>query len=160
MKAIAAMDANRGIGYKGKIPWRIPADFKWFKEFTWGKTLIMGRVTFESLPPLKNRSIVVLTNNISRGENLVQYHMKHRNKCKNLYIRDSQTFDFMEFPDAILAGGARTYLTFLPLCDEIYMSHVMDEYECDTYMPEFENQFPNSEVVREHKDFWVVRYWK
>jgi dihydrofolate reductase len=160
MKAIAAMDANRGIGYKGRIPWRIPADFKWFKEFTWDKTLIMGRTTFDTLPPLKNRDIVVLSDTLSRGMSLFEYHAKNKDKCRNLFIRSSQTFDYMEFPNAILAGGARTYLTFLPLCGEVYMSHVIDEYECDTYMPEFEDHFPNSEVVREHKDFWVVRYWK
>jgi dihydrofolate reductase len=159
MKAIAAMDANRGIGNKGGIPWHIPADFKWFKEFTWGKTLVMGRNTFNGLPALKNRNIVVLTDSISFAPDKIAYYEANKHKCTNLYIRDKQTFNYMDFPDAIVAGGAKTYHALLPLCNEIYVSHVMDEYECDTYMPMFEERFTNSEIVKEYKDFWVVRYW-
>jgi len=160
MRAIAAMDADRGIGFKGRIPWRIPADFKWFKEFTWQKTIIVGRTTFDDLPSLKNRDIVVLSNTLNNGLDKVEYHVKNRHKCRNLYIRSSQEFDFQEFPNAIVAGGAKTYKALLPLCNEIFMSHVMDTYECDAHMPYFEEQYPNSEIVKEYKDFWVVRYWK
>lgn len=160
MKAIAAMDANRGIGFKGKIPWYIPADFKWFKEFTWGKTLVMGRTTFEGLPPLKNRTIVVLTNSLGFGDERAAYLETNKGKCSKLIIHDSRSFNYMDFADSILAGGAKTYANLLPLCDEVYMSHVMDEYESDTFMPRFEELFPNSEIHKEYKDFWVVRYSK
>lgn len=155
MKAIAAMDANRVIGNKGRIPWHLPEDFKWFKKFTWGKTLLMGRVTFESLPPLPHRDIVVLSNTIL---NKIEYHVLFREKCRHLYLRDRNDFNYMDFPDAIVAGGAKTYYNFLPLCSEVYMTHVMDEYEGDCEMPSFEHMFPNQEIVSEHKDFWVVKY--
>lgn len=160
MKAIAAMDANRVIGLNGKIPWYVPEDFKWFKEFTLGKTLVMGKTTFDGLPPLKNRNIVVLTNTISFSEDRTAYLAENKHKCKNLYIRDSQSFNYMDFPDAIVAGGSKTYSALLPLCDELYMSHIMEEHEGDTYMPNFEPHFPNSEIYREYKNFWVVRYWR
>jgi len=56
MKAIIAMAQNRVIGKNNGLPWpSIKEDFKWFKEFTMGKTLIVGKNTFDTLPLLKNR---------------------------------------------------------------------------------------------------------
>ena len=62
MKAIIAMAQNRVIGKNNGLPWpSIKEDFKWFKEFTMGKTLIVGKTTFDTLPLLKNRECLVLT---------------------------------------------------------------------------------------------------
>ena len=62
MKAIIAMAQNRVIGKNGGLPWpNIKEDFKHFKEFTMGKTLIVGKNTFDTLPLLKNRECLVLT---------------------------------------------------------------------------------------------------
>ena len=62
MKAIVAMDLNRVIGYKGKIPWKISADFQWFKSMTMGKFLVMGNNTFKMVGSLPFRFTFVLTN--------------------------------------------------------------------------------------------------
>ena len=74
MKAIVAMSENRGIGLNGNIPWLIPQDLKWFKEFTTGQTLIVGRATFETLPYLKDRNLLVMTN--STNNDGYQYQNK------------------------------------------------------------------------------------
>lgn len=59
---IWAMDRNRAIGIENRIPWRLPADMAFFKAYTTGKTVVMGRKTFESFPKaLPNRRNVVLT---------------------------------------------------------------------------------------------------
>src|SRR5881296_473625 len=61
-KAIAAMSLNRVIGAGNKIPWRLPEDFKWFKQMTTGQIIVMGRKTFESIgKPLPNRTTIVIT---------------------------------------------------------------------------------------------------
>src|SRR5271155_5700800 len=61
-QAIAAMSENRVIGDRGKIPWRLPDDFRWFKHKTMGGTLIMGRKTFDSIgKSLPGRETVVLS---------------------------------------------------------------------------------------------------
>ena len=159
MKCIAAMDPYRVIGFKGKIPWKISAEIKWFKEFTWNNTLIMGLTTFENIPPLRNRDIVVLTNSIS-GMSQQEFYEKHRHKCHKLFIRTDRTFDPQEFPNAIVAGGAKTYWNMLPYINELYMSYIIDQYEGDCFMPVFEYLFPHSAIHREYKDFWVVKYWK
>ena len=49
ISAIAAVSEDGVIGYRGKLPWDLPADLKRFRATTWGKPIIMGRKTHESL---------------------------------------------------------------------------------------------------------------
>src|SRR3989339_1780632 len=60
---VAAMGRNRVIGNKGKLPWHMPADLKYFRDKTKGKPIIMGRKTFESMgkKPLPNRANIIIT---------------------------------------------------------------------------------------------------
>jgi dihydrofolate reductase len=67
--AIVALTLENGMGMNGKIPWRVPEDFKYFKSFTMGKTCVMGRKTYEDIltyakdkdNPLPGRQLVVLS---------------------------------------------------------------------------------------------------
>lgn len=67
--AIVALTPENGMGKDGKIPWRVPEDFKYFKQFTMGKTCVMGRKTYEDIltyakdkdDPLPGRQLVVLS---------------------------------------------------------------------------------------------------
>ena len=65
---IVAHDTNRAIGKDGTIPWHIPDDLKFFKTMTVGKTVVMGRKTFESMgcKPLPDRKNIVLSRNIDK----------------------------------------------------------------------------------------------
>jgi dihydrofolate reductase len=62
---IWAQSTSGVIGRDGGIPWRLPEDQARFKELTMGHTVVMGRLTWESLPakvrPLPGRKNVVLT---------------------------------------------------------------------------------------------------
>ena len=60
---ILAMAKNGVIGKDGAIPWRIADDLKRFKHLTFGKPVIMGRKTWDSLPrkPLPGRDNIVVT---------------------------------------------------------------------------------------------------
>jgi dihydrofolate reductase len=62
---IWAQSTSGVIGRAGGIPWRLPEDQARFKELTMGHTVVMGRLTWESLPakvrPLPGRKNVVLT---------------------------------------------------------------------------------------------------
>lgn len=159
MKAIAAMDLNRGIGYHGTMPWHIPEDFKWFKSLTMGNFLLMGHTTFIGLgKPLPKRHTFVMTKD--------QEKWKLNEKELYSYVNPDWLTNWLQHRPVAdtnrlwLCGGAKMYQQFLPLCDELFMTHVLDEYEVDSYMPPFEDLFPNSAVVREEKNFWIVRYWK
>jgi len=58
---IYAVSPERVIGLDGKIPWRYAGDLKRFKRLTTGSTVVMGRVTFESIgkPLILRRNLVV-----------------------------------------------------------------------------------------------------
>ena len=47
---IAALSDNNCIGENNRIPWHVPEDFEFFKSYTMGKPVVMGRKTWESLP--------------------------------------------------------------------------------------------------------------
>ena len=53
---IVAADENNVIGKNNQLPWHLPGDMKYFKNQTWGMTVIMGRKSLESLgKPLQGR---------------------------------------------------------------------------------------------------------
>lgn len=167
MKAIAAMAENRAIGINGKLPWpSIKEDFKWFKEFTMGKTLVVGRKTYNTLPTLRGRNIVVITRDYLP---LLEECILHP-KCEKMYTRSyeqmikniikvSESGD-ETFKDAIIAGGAKIYELFLPHITEFYITHINGEYEADTYMPSFECFFNNKQVIAEFGAHKIIKYTK
>lgn len=157
MKAIAAMAENRAIGRDNKLPWHpIKEDFKWFKEFTTGKILVTGRKTFDALPPLKNRNLIVLTHydigyeDTYNPKNNMAYC--YRKKDDILYL------DSHHKGELVVIGGAKTYELFLPYITEFYVTHVKGEYEADTFMPPFEHLFSKTEIVRAFNDTGTVFY--
>jgi dihydrofolate reductase len=153
MRAIVAMAGNRVIGNGAKIPWHIPADFKWFKKTTMGGKLLMGRKTFESIgKPLPGRYTFVLSN----ADDVWQ-----RSATESfMYIGESFIDDLSQATqdEFWVCGGATVYEKFLPKCREIYVSHVIGDFEGDVFMPPFEVDFPVQSVIMEHKDFWVVKH--
>jgi dihydrofolate reductase len=166
MKAIAAMDVDRITGFRRKLLWTsIPDNLELFKEMSVGNALVMGQSMFQSAKIFPDRFIYVLTNNADKISSTSQLI-----KCLNddglhhCYI-SGETLKKMikNFPHRTnnfwLCGGIKIYQEFIPYCNELYMSHVLNQYEGDTYMPSFEDNFSNSEIVKETRDFWVVRYW-
>ncbi len=156
MKAIVAMDPYRTIGFRGGMPWPpIKEDFKWFKQMTMGGKLLMGRTTFEEMTvPLVGRFTYVLTTDVA----------KTLLPARKLYAYVSEEW-INGLPTSLknkfwVCGGAKVYEKFLPQCNEIYVSHILEEYEGDTYMPEFESMFPNATILKETKDFWIVKYFR
>ena len=164
MKAILAMAQNRVIGKNGGLPWpSIKEDFKWFREFTTGKKLIVGKNTFDTLPLLKNREILVLTRMVEELDAYVQnqYFVNNNGLSgKMIDIRDVIIFELKNNPDIIVAGGAKTYVRLLPYITEFYVTHVNGNYDGDTFMPPFEDLFTHQEVVKEFDRHKVVVYTK
>jgi len=164
MKAILAMAQNRVIGKNGGLPWpSIKEDFKWFKEFTMGGTLIVGKNTFDTLPLLKNRECLVLTRPV---EDLDAYitnqYLVNNNSMTGQLITMTDLESYSEFRKnyLIVAGGAKTYIKLLPYITEFYVTHVTGNYDGDTFMPEFEHFFTNKEVVKEFDGHKVIMYTK
>ena len=153
MKAIAAMDPHRVIGYKGKLPWPIiKGDLQFFKQKTMEtKKIVMGRDTFRSVGALKDRFTYVLTTD----HKLLELPPFSAYRYVNMEFFNNDSFD-----DLWVCGGAKIYQLLLPRCDEVFITHIIDDYEGDTYMPTFEDHFTRSEIVREGRNHWIVRYWR
>lgn len=149
------MDPNRVIGKNGKLPWVLYDDFKWFKLVTTGHELVMGRKTFESIgKPLPQRFTYVITNDKEKlnlpSKELFTY-------VPPMYIFQNYK---MQPKDWWLCGGHHVYETFLPMCDAVYVTHVYETFEGDTYMPAFEDMFPRSTFIFKTDRFKVVKYEK
>jgi len=62
LSLIVAMTQNGVIGRDNAMPWHLPSDLQRFKRLTWGKPIIMGRKTYDSIGrPLKGRTNIVVT---------------------------------------------------------------------------------------------------
>ena len=164
MKAIIAMAQNRVIGKNNGLPWpSIKEDFKWFKEFTMGKTLIVGKTTFDTLPLLKNRECLVLTKPVEAIDAYItNQYMVNNNAMTGQMItmEDVESYSRFRKDYLIVVGGAKTYVKLLPYITEFYVTHVNGNYDGDTFMPEFEHLFADQEVVKEFDGHKVVKYSK
>ncbi len=156
MKAILAMSSNRCIGKDGKLPWLpFKDDFKWFKEFTMGHTLIVGRKTFEGLPPLKGRKVCLITNNKS---NIFEVYQTNVSKFDHLFIRTYDEMKLSDWDNSIVIGGKSIYELFLPQITEFYITCIDKKYDGDTFMEPFEHLFSKQEVVKEFGFGKVIKY--
>ena len=163
MKAIMAMSENRCIGKENKIPWYVPNDFKWFKEFTMGKKLIVGKTTFNTLPFLKNRECLVLTRRVDGIDAYITNQYLVNNNAMTgqmITMEDVESYSQFRKDCLIVAGGAKTYIKLLPYIKEFYVTHINGNYDGDTFMPEFEHLFAHQEVVKEFDLHKVIVYTK
>ena len=121
MIAVAAMATNRVIGADGKIPWHLPEDLRWFKELTMGGTLLMGRVTYDSIGrPLPGRKTIIL----SRQDGLQVPGVG--------VIRDLSKLRGAETQGEIfVVGGAEVYRVTLPFCRDLYLTEVHMDVDGD-----------------------------
>ena len=127
LSLIVATTREGIIGKEGALAWRIPKDLQYFKKVTMGKTMIMGRKTFESLPGmLPGRKHVVLTRNrdLSFPEGVEVLHdleevLKYRDLSEEVMI----------------IGGGELFQHFMPYCEKLYITYVNKEFQGDTYFP-------------------------
>ena len=148
MIAVAAMAANRVIGAEGGIPWHLPEDLRWFKELTMGGTLLMGRVTYDSIgKPLPRRTTIVM----SRQDGLAIPGVQ--------VIRDLSGLQSARTEGEIfVVGGSEIYRVALPYCRDLYLTEVKLEAQGDRKFPVFEELFRFSSVLRETQDMRIVHY--
>jgi dihydrofolate reductase len=148
MIAVAAMATNRVIGADGKIPWHLPEDLRWFKELTMGGTLLMGRLTYDSIgKPLPGRATIVM----SRKDGLVIPGVEVIRDLSGLQNARTQG-------EIFVVGGSEIYRMALPYCRDLYLTEVKREVSGDRKFPVFEELFRFSSVLRETDDLRIVHY--
>lgn len=132
---IVARGLNGVIGRQGKIPWRLSDDLRYFKEVTMGKTIIVGRKTFQTLPPLKGRRVIVMSKTICQEE-LVTLGENVWAACDVDHAADIARFLSSE---AIVAGGQQVYERFLRagVISTAYVTEVHAAPPGDAYFKKF-----------------------
>jgi dihydrofolate reductase len=139
--AIAAVSPEWVIGLDGKVPWRHPGDMRRFKRVTQGATVIMGRLTWESMngKPLPNRRNVVLTSHALPGVET---------------YRDVESA-LAAVPEPVwFIGGARVYAEGMPHCDLLDITFVPDHVKDEravTFPPIDESLFDPGPMIG-HED--------
>lgn len=126
---IAAMANDRVIGIKNSLPWKLPADMKWFRQHTLGKPVIMGRKTYESFGgrPLPQRHNIVVTRDTGydAGEATVATSIEQA-------IEKAGQVD-----EVMIIGGASFYEQTLPVADRMYLTEVDATLQGDAWFPEY-----------------------
>lgn len=135
---IVAVAENGAIGLNNKLLWHLPADMAFFKEKTTGHHIITGRKNYESIPekyrPLPNRTNIVL----SRDK---EYSAPGAIVFSNL--KEALAFAKSSGDEEIfIIGGGFVYNEVLEegLVDKMYITHVNEYFEGDTFFPEFSRQ--------------------
>jgi len=134
---VAAIARNGALGFQNAIPWRASSDLKRFKEITWGRPLVMGRKTFESIgKPLPGRETVVVT----RNENLFgaeppdNVHVAH--DFAAAVDLANEIGKGLHCAEIIVAGGAELYRQALPLALFLRLTRVDCQPRADAFFPE------------------------
>jgi dihydrofolate reductase len=145
---IVAVDRNLGIGCDNKLLARIKPDMEYFKRVTANSVVAMGYSTYMSFPkrPLPNRINIVLTSKnielegaqvVSNIEDLLNILENYKNE-KEIYI----------------LGGGSVYKQLMPYAERLYITHVFDSFEADTFFPEIIDEWEVESVTADKESLF------
>lgn len=126
---IAAIATNNVIGKNNKLPWHIPEDLEHFYSLVYGKPVIMGRKTYESIgKPIANSKNIILSHNPELK--LVG--------CKVVNSIDTVLNLYKDKSEIMVIGGAAVYRQFLPFTSKMYLTFIDHQFDGDTYFPKWQ----------------------
>ncbi|MFP7410010.1 type 3 dihydrofolate reductase [Aeromonas veronii] len=129
---IAAMAHDRVIGKDNQMPWHLPADLAHFKRVTLGKSVLMGRKTFESIGrPLPGRRNLVISRN--PGYQAEGIEVVGSVEAALALLAGSSVEELM------VIGGGHLYAEMLPSADCLYLTRIDLAVEGDTRFPAFDD---------------------
>lgn len=143
MKAIVvAIDKNNGIGAENDLLWQrdLPSDLQQFKKLTVGKSIIMGRKTFESIGrPLPDRQNIVVTSHPTGVQGVLSAASLEAAYALAQY-------------DVIVIGGGQIYSQAINNVDRLYVTEVDAEFpQATVFFPAVDTSIWK-EAAREHHE--------
>lgn len=153
VSASAAIAQNGVIGTDNKLPWHLPEDLKRFKKLTYGKTIFMGRKTFESLgKPLPGRKHIVFTRNADYTTDYPDVEISYQiDETLEKYSKLQE--------ESFVIGGGELYRQALPYCQRLYITEIKRSFAGDAYFyipSQFELADAGQEIYDEKNDFYYV----
>ncbi len=130
---IAAMSQNRAIGNQGSLPWPepIPADWEHLERVTEGCQMIMGRKSYEDKHRVSSKAgnyVVSSQSNLELDEGFQQ--VGSLKEALELTRKQKEVF---------VIGGNSLFEEAILLCDNLYLTEVQENFEGDTFFPEFDS---------------------
>ena len=154
-KIIAAIGKNYELGANNTLLWHLPGDMKFFRETTRGATVVMGRLTYESIGrPLPNRRNIVISKKSDLSPEGAEVYPSLEAAMETAKQSDGDIF---------IIGGASVYEQSLKYADELILTEIDCEYpEADVFFPRFDRAEWKGELIAENSDDGVnyrhVRY--
>lgn len=163
ISVIAAIGSNFSIGKDNRLLWRLPEDMRFFKETTQGHPVITGRRNYESIPdafrPLPGRDNIVITQNKTYdAPGAIVVHSLE----EALLVAGESGKD-----EIFIIGGGKVYTETLSkkLADRMYITHVRESFEADTFFPSWsQDEWHSQRLLSVEPDekhafgFDIVRY--
>ena len=129
LSIVVAMDDNHLIGKGNGLPWHLPADLAFFKKITTGNSIMMGRKTYDSIgKPLPNRRNIVITRNLDISIP----------GCEVVGSIEKALSITQDEEEVMVIGGANLFVQLLPDVSRLYITHIKEEFEGETYFPYYD----------------------
>lgn len=139
---VVAVAENGVIGAEGGMPWHLPADLRHFKQLTYGKPVLMGRCTWESIgKPLPGRRNLVLTTD-------PEWQAAGAERVSSLDEALAQA-ESDGAAELMVIGGAAVYRLALPRATRIYLTRIHASPAGDTHFPDFDESAWEQVACRE-----------
>ncbi|WP_455475179.1 dihydrofolate reductase [Bartonella sp. B17] len=134
---IAAVAENGVIGNEGAMPWQLSTDLQRFKALTFGKPIIMGRKTWDSIGrPLPGRTNIVITRNYSfTAEGAVVAHSFFEACSIAKEVASQKGTDTI-----FIIGGSEIFQQGLSIADKIFLTEILASIKGDSFFPVFDKE--------------------
>jgi dihydrofolate reductase len=132
---VAAVARNGVIGDGSSMPWHIPEDLAHFRQVTAGCPVVMGRKTWESLPPrfrpLPGRYNIV----VSRQGDWQAPGARSAASLTQALAMAREQAHHIGAPRICVIGGGQVYAEALPLADELHLTLIDRDFAGTTRFP-------------------------
>ena len=140
---IAAVGKNNELGLDNHLIFNIPGDLKFFRNITLGKTVIMGRKTYESIgKPLPKRINIVVSNSLKETDGVTIINSFE--EVLEKYLNSEE--------EVFIIGGESLYNYFINYAQNIYLTKVYANAVADKYFPSFDENNYNQTLLGENKE--------
>lgn len=140
---IAAVGKNNELGLDNHLIFNIPGDLKFFRNTTLGKTVIMGRKTYESIgKPLPKRINIVVSNTMKETDGVTIINSFE--EVLEKYLNSEE--------EVFIIGGESLYNYFINYAQNIYLTKVYANAVADKYFPSFDESNYNQTLLGENKE--------
>ncbi len=151
---VAAVSQNGIIGAKNSLPWYIPEDLKHFKQVTSGKTVLMGKNTFDSImnrlkKPLPDRTSIVISRqmDLTVPEGVLLFHSI-----------DEALSALKDREEVMVIGGGQIYAQTIDKADKLILTEVKENVDGDVFFPKYDKSQWKETAREDHELFSFVEY--